>query len=461
MALTSIVDYLKKNGQDSSYAARSQLAANYGIQGYKGTAAQNTQLLKTLQSGAQPATNPTQAQTPTVQTVQPTATPAAASTQTKVYQQSFKPTELTNHYKQTMLDTDEDEPGPYNSMYQDTINSILDTINNRQPFDVNNDANYQKLYNQQKERYQAAADRSMRDTMAAANVATGGYGSTYGQAVAQQAYDRTMEGLNDQNVNLLNLARQIYNDETANNYNKLAAYQGQDNTMYGRYRDDVADWQNNRAYNASQYWNSFQNDRSAYDTDRSFAYGMDKDEMDRDDALYKDALNTAMSMAQNGLQVPSYVTDRIDQYNKKYGLSGDAASSLAGLAAQVQALQAAKKSSGGGGGRRKGSKKSSSSGNSSWDDLHPEETVQDNGKYIKSTDYMKTVDNIKKNAGGSVLSTYPSPEEYSQYLAENGYRVLPSAWEDWSNQIGSTLPKTAVQQAADKVIQDALKKKKK
>ena len=461
MALTSIVDYLKKNGQDSSYAARSQLAASYGIQGYKGTAAQNTQLLKTLQSGAQPATNPTQAQTPTVQTVQPTATPAAASTQTKVYQQSFKPTELTNHYKQTMLDTDEDEPGPYNSMYQDTINSILDTINNRQPFDVNNDANYQKLYNQQKERYQAAADRSMRDTMAAANVATGGYGSTYGQAVAQQAYDRTMEGLNDQNVNLLNLARQIYNDETANNYNKLAAYQGQDNTMYGRYRDDVADWQNNRAYNASQYWNSFQNDRSAYDTDRSFAYGMDKDEMDRDDALYKDALNTAMSMAKNGLPVPSYVTDRIDQYNKKYGLSGDAASSLAGLAAQVQALQAAKKSSGGGGGRRKGSKKSSSSGNSSWDDLHPEETVQDNGKYIKSTDYMKTVDNIKKNAGGSVLSTYPSPEEYSQYLAENGYRVLPSAWEDWSNQIGSTLPKTAVQQAADKVIQDALKKKKK
>lgn len=460
MALTSIVDYLKKNGQDSSYAARSQLAASYGIQGYKGTAAQNTQLLKTLQSGAQPATNPTQAQTPTVQTVQP-ATPAAASTQTKVYKQSFKPTELTNHYKQTMLDTDEDEPGPYNSMYQDTINSILDTINNRQPFDVNNDANYQKLYNQQKERYQAAADRSMRDTMAAANVATGGYGSTYGQAVAQQAYDRTMEGLNDQNVNLLNLARQIYNDETANNYNKLAAYQGQDNTMYGRYRDDVADWQNNRAYNASQYWNSFQNDRSAYDTDRSFAYGMDKDEMDRDDALYKDALTTAMSMAQKGLQVPSYVTDRIDQYNKKYGLSGDAAASLAGLAAQVQALQAAKKSSGGGGGRRKGSKKSSSSGNSSWDDLHPEETVQDNGKYIKSTDYMKTVDNIKKNAGGSVLSTYPSPEEYSQYLAENGYRVLPSAWEDWSNQIGSTLPKTSAQQAADKVIEDALKKRKK
>ena len=459
MALTSIVDYLKKNGQDSSYAARSQLAASYGIQGYKGTAAQNTQLLKTLQSGAQPATNPAQAQTPTVQTVQP-ATPAAASTQTKVYKQSFQPTELTNHYKQTMLDTDEDEPGPYNSMYQDTINSILETINNRQPFDVNNDANYQKLYNQQKERYQAAADRSMRDTMAAANVATGGYGSTYGQAVAQQAYDRTMEGLNDQNVNLLNLARQIYNDETANNYNKLAAYQGQDNTMYGRYRDDVADWQNNRAYNASQYWNSFQNDRSAYDTDRSFAYGMDKDEMDRDDALYKDALTTAMSMAQKGLQVPSYVTDRIDQYNKKYGLSGDAAASLAGLAAQVQALQAAKKSSGGGSGRKKGSKKSGSA-SGEWDDLHPAETVQDSGKYIKSTDYLNTIDKIKKNAGGSVVSTYPSPEEYSQYLLDNGYRVLPSAWENWTDQIGSTLPKTSAQQAADKVIEDALKKRKK
>lgn len=40
----SVVDLLKMAGQDSSFAARQQLASQFGIQNYTGTAAQNTQL---------------------------------------------------------------------------------------------------------------------------------------------------------------------------------------------------------------------------------------------------------------------------------------------------------------------------------------------------------------------------------------------------------------------------------
>ena len=50
----SIVDYLNKQGKDSSFSARKRLAAKYGIKNYTGTAAQNTQLLKKLQSGSAP-----------------------------------------------------------------------------------------------------------------------------------------------------------------------------------------------------------------------------------------------------------------------------------------------------------------------------------------------------------------------------------------------------------------------
>lgn len=42
----SVVDLLNMAGQDSSFAARKQLAANYGIQGYTGTAQQNQDLSK-------------------------------------------------------------------------------------------------------------------------------------------------------------------------------------------------------------------------------------------------------------------------------------------------------------------------------------------------------------------------------------------------------------------------------
>ena len=47
----SISSYLSSIGKDPSYSARAVLAANHGIQGYAGTADQNTQLLNQLRSG--------------------------------------------------------------------------------------------------------------------------------------------------------------------------------------------------------------------------------------------------------------------------------------------------------------------------------------------------------------------------------------------------------------------------
>lgn len=46
---TSLVDYLKSKGLNSSFAARQQLATRHGIKSYQGTAAQNVALLNKLQ----------------------------------------------------------------------------------------------------------------------------------------------------------------------------------------------------------------------------------------------------------------------------------------------------------------------------------------------------------------------------------------------------------------------------
>ena len=48
---TSIVDALSLIGVNSSYSYRSKLAQINGITNYKGTAEQNTQMLKMLQNG--------------------------------------------------------------------------------------------------------------------------------------------------------------------------------------------------------------------------------------------------------------------------------------------------------------------------------------------------------------------------------------------------------------------------
>jgi hypothetical protein len=370
----------------------------------------------------------------------------------------FSTSPLTDRYMNRMTETEDNRPGPYQSKYEDTINQILDTINNRKAFNVQDDANYNALYDQYAERYKAQAQRSMNDAMASANAATGGYGSTYGQAVGQQAYDRTMEGLNDQNMALMNLAYQMYQGDRANDYNKLNAYQSQDNTMYGRYRDDVNDWQtdrnyyanqyqqnygndrsafendrnfdyqqyrdamsdymNDRNYMSSQYWNSYGTDRSSYETDRSFDYGMDKDEWARDDANYQDALKEAMSLAQAGLPVPDYITARINQYNQKYGLGSgtDTTGYLQALAAQALASKASSGSGGGGRGRKSGSSKKSGD----------YEEVSKPGDYSKThtkprvdaNEVLSTYKELKDNSSGTVLDQV-DPDEWLDYMREN------------------------------------------
>lgn len=76
MTTGSIVDYLNSLGQNSSYASRSALAQQNGIQGYTGTAAQNTQLLSALRSARQTST-PTQQNAQQFQ--QPASGPGSAA----------------------------------------------------------------------------------------------------------------------------------------------------------------------------------------------------------------------------------------------------------------------------------------------------------------------------------------------------------------------------------------------
>ena len=443
---------------------------------------------------------------------------------------TFTTSELTNKYKDKTAEVEGAKPAAYNSLYESTINEILDTIKNRQAFDVNNDANYKALYDQYAERYRANAQRAMNDAMASANAATGGYGSTYGQAVGQQAYDRTMEGLNDNNMALLNLAYQIYEGDRANDYNKLGAYQSADNTAYNRYRNDVGDWQtdrnyyanqyqtnygndrsafendrnftynqylnddqnwetdrnfaytqnrdsmadwendrnfaynqyrdnvgdwlNDRNYYAGQYWNGYSTDRSSYEDTRNFDYTADQDEIKRDDANYQDALTQAMALAKEGLPVPSYITDRINQYNAKYGLSGDATAALAQLAATAAAGSGG---SGGGSGRGRGRGKSSSSN---------ESTSKNNAlPVVNNEDVMSMYNTIKKSNSGTVLDRI-NADDYLEDVMNNSlidFAPKLAGYSNFTDQVTRKYSKTgeSVTDTLNRLAYEkALKKKK-
>lgn len=287
----SIVDYLKEQGQDSSYAARQKLAQQYGISGYSGTAAQNTALLSQLQSANQQASAPSAPEaTQTSQNVSGTSSNSGPGTTSSVSgsrsyssgRASYTPSAEVEEYRSILRDYENEQPDAFESRYDDQIQTILNGILNREDFsyDMNND----QLYQQYKESYMRQGQQAMRDTIAQASALTGGYGSTYAQTAGSQAYDQYLMGLNDKVPELYQIAYDMYQDEGNEMYNQLSALQGLDDTDYSRYRDEVNDYFTNRDYYNTRYnqeygydYGQYQDELAQENWEEEFAYQQEQD----------------------------------------------------------------------------------------------------------------------------------------------------------------------------------------
>ena len=143
------------------------------------------------------------------------------------------------------------------------LSALYDKIMNRENFtyDLNGDA----LYQQYKDRYQTMGQQAMMDTMGNAAALTGGYGSSYATTAGNQAYQQYLQGLNDI---VPELYQQAYNRYAQEGNDLMNQY----NMAYGQYRDQVGDWENERAYANSDYWQQYNADYNEYMADRDYAY---------------------------------------------------------------------------------------------------------------------------------------------------------------------------------------------
>lgn len=148
--------------------------------------------------------------------------------------------------------------GTYGKSMEDAMQKVL----NREKFqyDMNGDA----LYQQYKDRYMQQGKQAMMDTMGQAAALTGGYGNSYAQTVGQQTYQGYLQGLNDKVPELYQLALDRYNQEGTDLLNQYSLLSDQYEKEYGRYRDNVGDWQNQRDYLANLYSNERNFDYTGY-----------------------------------------------------------------------------------------------------------------------------------------------------------------------------------------------------
>lgn len=259
----------------------------------------------------------------------------------KDYQESDRVKKLAERLAQL----ESQKPGDWTGgQYGQQMQEALDAIRKRKKFsyDLNGDA----LYQQYKDKYVQQGKQAMQDTMGQAAALTGGYASTYGQAVGQQQYDAYLQNLNDVVPELYQLALSRYQmegDDLKTQYSLLADQYQQE---YGQYRDKVGDWQTERNFLSGRY-----------DSERNLDYGM-----------WGDARDFAYTDYRNGIadeQWRRQYEESVRQFNEQMALSRE---QFAWQQAQAQAAAAAKSSGGG----------SSSGGKSSG-------KQQDAEKYTSST----------------------------------------------------------------------------
>jgi peptidoglycan hydrolase-like protein with peptidoglycan-binding domain len=240
------------------------------------------------------------------------STPAPAETKAPTFEYgAYKPSDTVAQAEALLQQQMAQKPGQYQSAWQTQLNDVLGKILNREKFsyDLNGDA----LYQQYKDQYTTQGKMAMMDTMGQAAALTGGYGNSYAQSVGQQAYQGYLQQLNDKIPELYQLALNQYNAEGDDMYNQASLMAQMEDQDYGRYRDQLSDYNADldRLYN--QYNTERDYDYSKYADDRNFAYGQFSDDRNYSYQTERDKIADAQWQAE--------FDEAKRQYDQQYALS--------------------------------------------------------------------------------------------------------------------------------------------
>ena len=184
-------------------------------------------------------------------------------------QTGYQPTTAAQAAQQALQSIQAQKPQGYNSQYAPQLQSILQQIQGQKDFkyEVNSDPFFRMLA----DRKTTDAKLAGMNAMGQGAALTGGYGNSAAQGQAQQAYQEQLRGLYDEAISLEQRAFERDQARRADLYNQAGLLQGLDQTEYGRYRDTVGDWENERNYLTDLYnteedrgYNRYANDLDYY-----------------------------------------------------------------------------------------------------------------------------------------------------------------------------------------------------
>ena len=159
----------------------------------------------------------------------------------------------------------------YAGTYEDRLKAVYDKIDSREPFRY--DADKDPLYRLARDRYTRLGKLAMRDTMGKAAALTGGYASSYGQQVGQQAYDAQLQNLDAVVPELYQLAYNAYRSEGSALGEQAASLASRQSEEYKRYRDELDDYREGKAAQRALEQERYEREKAA----AQLAYQRQKD----------------------------------------------------------------------------------------------------------------------------------------------------------------------------------------
>lgn len=131
-----------------------------------------------------------------------------------------------------------DKQGEYDDLYK--------KYTGRDPFSY--DFNADALYQQYKDMYMQQGQMAMQDAMGQAAAMTGGYGNSYAASVGNQAYQQSLQQLNNVIPELYQLAYSRYQQEGLDMLSALGLLEGDRAFDYGLYTDKYGRLVSDRGY---------------------------------------------------------------------------------------------------------------------------------------------------------------------------------------------------------------------
>lgn len=184
--------------------------------------------------------------------------------------------------------------------YTDKITEKLNEIENTKPFEY--DFNKDPLFQNMLASYMRDGRVAMADTMGQAAALTGGYGSSYAQAVGNQAYNRMVQEGYANLPEYYQMAYQKYSDELQNKYNLLGEYRASDESEYQRMLNS---FNNQFAYANDIYnkeYNKFWDETNFAEQSRQWAQNLSEQSAQHAESLSAQTSMHAQSLSEQARQ---------------------------------------------------------------------------------------------------------------------------------------------------------------